>query len=142
MKMDPITWVLIGAALLLGGTGGYLIGDAGDDDSAEVAEAIGELSVAVTRPLTLDAETRAGLSSDVPAGCQDAKTSLTPACLAAQCWRFQQSDAGRSDAKSCAELVDDARIQSWIALCADASDVSGPDWECVDQAIRAAREQD
>ena len=35
MRMDPITWVLIGAALLIGGTGGYLIGDAGEDDSGQ-----------------------------------------------------------------------------------------------------------
>lgn len=140
--MDPISWILIAAALLVGGAGGYFVSGGGDDDSAEVAEAIGELSVAVSRPLTLDAETRAGLSSDVPAGCQDAKLSLTPACLAASCWRFQQSDAGRSDAKSCAELVDDARIQSWISICATVGSAAGPDWDCVNLAIKAAREQD
>ena len=72
--MDPISWILIAAALLVGGAGGYFVSGGGDDDSAEVAEAIGELSVAVSRPLTLDAETRAGLARDVPAGCQDART--------------------------------------------------------------------
>ena len=139
MRVDPITWVLVGAALLVGGAGGYFVGGAGSkDDSAEVAQAMNELSEAVSRPLVLYAETRAGLSSDTPAGCLDAKTSLSPACLAAACWRYQQSDAGRSDAKSCSELVDDARIQSWISLCGG----DEPNWQCVDMAIKAAREQD
>jgi hypothetical protein len=140
--VDPLTWIIVGAALLVGGTGGYLIGGGGKDDSSEVSAAIAELSEAVTRPLTLDAETRAGLSSDVPAGCVDPKTSLTPACLAASCWRFQQSDAGRSDAKSCAELVDDARIQSWLTVCDTGESTDGPNWDCVNRAIKAAREQD
>jgi hypothetical protein len=142
MKMDPITWILLAAGLLVGGAGGFFIGSGGEDDSTEVAQAIGELSEAVTRPLTLDAETRAGLSSDMPTGCLDPKMSITPACLAAACWRFQQSDAGRSDSKSCSELVDDARIQSWISVCGANSDNPTPDWQCVDLAIKAAREQD
>ena len=142
MRVDPLTWILVGAALLLGGAGGYIAGGAGADNSDEVAEAIGELTEAATRPLTLDAETRAGLASDVPAGCLDADKSLTPACLAASCWRYQQSDAGRSDAKSCSELVDDARIQSWIAVCSFEGDTPGPNWDCVNLAIKAAREQD
>jgi hypothetical protein len=142
VRVDPITWVLIVAALLAGGGAGYAVGGGGGDDSAEVASAIADLSVAVARPLTLDAETRAGLSSDVPTGCIDPKISITPACLASACWRFQQSDAGRSDSKSCTELVDDARIQSWIAVCATEGDTTGPDWDCVNLAIKAAREQD
>jgi hypothetical protein len=143
LKLDPITWILITAALLGGGIGGYFVGGGGSkDDSAEVAQAIGVLSEAVTRPLTLDAETRAGLSSDMPTGCLDPKMSITPACLAAACWRFQQSDAGRSDSKSCSELVDDARIQSWISICGMDDADSLPNWKCVDLAIKAAREQD
>ena len=143
MRVDPITWALVVAALLAGGGAGYVVaGGGGGDDSAEVAAAIGELSVAVARPLTLDAETRAGLASDMPTGCLEPALSITPACLAAACWRFQQSDAGRSDAKSCAELVDDARIQSWIAVCATEDDTTGPNWACVNLAIKAAREQD
>lgn len=142
--MDPLTWALIVAALLAGGGAGYVAGGGGGggDDSAEVAAAIAELSVAVARPLTLDAETRAGLASDMPTGCLEPKLSITPACLAAACWRFQQSAAGRSDAKSCAELVDDARIQSWIAVCATEDGEPGPNWACVNLAIKAAREQD
>lgn len=142
--MDPLTWALIVAALLAGGGAGYVVGGGGGggDDSAEVASAIAELSVAVARPLTLDAETRAGLASDMPTGCLEPALSITPACLAAACWRFQQSAAGRSDAKSCAELVDDARIQSWIAVCATEDGEPGPNWACVNLAIKAAREQD
>ena len=139
MSVGPVTWVIVGAAILGGGMGGYIIAGGGkDDNSAEVANAIGDLSEAMSRPLTLDAETRSGLASDVPAGCLDAKMSVTPACLAASCWRYQQSDAGRSDAKSCAELVDDARIQSWISVCGG----DEPNWQCVNLAIKAAREQD
>ena len=137
-----MTWIIATGALIIGLAGGFAAGGSGDGDSAGVSEAIAELSTAVTRPLTLDAETRAGLSSDVPVGCLDAKTSLTPACMAMTCWRFQQSDAGRSDAKSCSELVDDARIQSWISLCDIEGSSDGPDWACVDLAIKAAREQD
>ena len=135
--MGPITWVLVGAGVLLGASGGYFLAPK-KDDSTEIAEAMEGLTEAVSRPLVLDAETRANLSSDVPAGCLDAATSLTPACLAAACWRYQQSDAGRSDASTCAELLDDARIQSWVSMCGGDS----PDWACVDLAIKAAREQD
>lgn len=142
MTLGPVTWVLVGLALVAGGAGGFVLGGNGGDDSAEVAEAVAGLSVAVARPLTLDAETRAGLSADMPAGCLNPELSITPACLAAACWRFQQSDAGRSDAKSCAELVDDARIQSWIAVCAVTGDNGDPNWACVAKAIQAAREQD
>ena len=141
MRLDPVTWAVLALALVAGGAGGYVLGVGGADDSAEVAEAMAELSEAVGRPLTLDAETRAGLASDMPAGCMEPELSITPACLAAACWRFQQSDAGRSDAKSCAELVDDARIQSWIAVCSSGDDTA-PNWECVGKAIKAAREQD
>ena len=141
MKLDPITWAVVALALVGGGAAGYVLGGGGADDSAEVAQAVAELSEAVSRPLTLDAETRAGLANDMPAGCLTPELSITPACLAAACWRFQQSDAGRSDAKSCAELVDDARIQSWIAVCST-GDNDAPNWVCVGKAIEAAREQD
>jgi hypothetical protein len=151
IKMEPITWILLAVGLLAGGGAGFGIGRATakqKDNTPHVIEALttnteamGALTEAAQKPLTIDAETRGSLALDVPAGCLEPEQSLTPACLAAACWRYQQSDAGRSDASSCAELVDDARIQSWVQLCAT-DENAAPNWECVDKAIEAAREQD
>jgi hypothetical protein len=144
--MEPISWILLCIGLAAGLGAGFGAGRATapeTDDSAPViaavaanTEALKGLAEAANRPLTLDAETRAGLSSDIPAGCQEKEASLTPACLVAQCWRFGQSAAQRPE--GCGELLRDARIQSWVAVCG--VDASGkPDWKCISAAQEAAR---
>lgn len=114
-----------------------------EDNSAEVAEAIASntealkgVAEAAARPVTLDAETRKALAADVPAGCLDPKQSLSAACLAAACWRYQQGDGGRSDASKCSALMDDARVQAWIEVCGKLDD-GKPDWSCIAAAAKA-----
>ena len=100
------------------------------------SKAMSQLAEATTKPLTIDAETKKSLASNIPAGCLDPKASLSAACLAASCWQFQQGDGGRSDASKCSALIDDARIQSWIEICGKLPD-GKPDWSCVAQAAKA-----
>ena len=52
--MGPITWVLVGAGVLLGASGGYFLAPK-KDNSTEIAEAMEGLTEAVSRPLVLDA---------------------------------------------------------------------------------------
>jgi hypothetical protein len=160
MKMNAVIWAMLVVGLVAGGATGFSVGkhrgkvEAEADMAAATAQAatvakavegntaaIALLTEAAQKPVVLDAETRASLASDVPAGCLDPKNSLSAACLTAQCWRFQQGNGGRSDAKTCAELADDARIHAWVQLCAQA-DNAGPDWDCVAAGIKATREQD
>jgi hypothetical protein len=144
--MSVLTWV---AVVVVAGGGAFFAGrltapkPAPADNSAEVAQAFAantdalhKLTEASSKPITLDAETRQALASDVPSGCLDPAASLTAPCLAAACWRYQQGDGGRSDASKCSALVDDARVQGWIALCG--KDEGGkPDWACVAAAAKA-----
>ena len=149
--MTPISWTLLAVGLLVGGTGGFFTGrsigsgkSAADAaraaaDAAEAAkgtadavakntEAITGLTAAAQRPVVLDAETRAALASDMPAGCSDSKASLSAACLVAQCWRFGQSAAQRPE--GCGDLLKDARLQAWIEVCGKDKD-GKPDWKCI-----------
>jgi hypothetical protein len=146
MKMEPISWILLCLGLAAGlgaGFGAGRITAPKEDNSTPVTEAVAAnteamkgLTEAASRPLTLDAETRAGLASDIPAGCAEKAASLTPACLVAQCWRFGQSAAQRPE--GCGDLLRDARIQSWLTICG--VDANGkPDWKCVLAAQDAAR---
>lgn len=155
--MTPLPWILLTVGLAAGTAGGFLLGrnqtdsGAGAAQAAQAAadaatgtaealaantEAISALTAAAGRPLVLDAETRAGLAADVPAGCLDPAASVTPACLVAQCWRFGQSAAQRPE--GCGDLLKDARLQSWVAVCG--RDAAGkPDWDCVSAAQEKAR---
>jgi hypothetical protein len=160
MNMTTVFWVALIIGVTAGGATGFSVGKhrgkveaeadlaAATANAAQIAKAvegntlaIAGLTEAAQKPVVLDAETRAALASDVPTGCRDEKSSLSAACLTAQCWRFQQGNGGRSDAKTCAELADDARIHAWVQLCAQ-PDRAGPDWDCVAAGIKAAREQD
>jgi hypothetical protein len=161
ISMTPLIWTLLALGLIAGGTtGGYFAGrkaggentsaaqaaqaaQAAADAATGTAEALAantaaltELTAAAGRPVVLDAETRASLAADVPAGCLDPAASVTPACLVAQCWRFGQSAAQRPE--GCGDLLKDARLQSWIAVCG--RDAEGrPDWDCVTTAQEKAR---
>lgn len=162
--MTPVVWIFLALGIVAGGATGFTVGKqrgrveaeadiqasakAASDAAIGVAKALenntaamADLTAAAQKPIVLDAETRASLASDTPAGCLDPKNSLSAACLTAQCWRFQQGNGGRSDAKTCAELADDARIHAWVQLCAQLNQTE-PDWECVAAGIRSAREQD
>ena len=158
--MTPAFWIALVIGVAAGGATGFTLGKhrgkveaeadlaAATANAAQIAKAVEGNTVAIAglteaaqKPIVLDAETRAALASDVPTGCRDEKSSLSAACLTAQCWRFQQGNGGRSDAKTCAELADDARIHAWVQLCAQ-PDQAGPDWDCVAAGIKAAREQD
>ena len=158
--MTPAFWIALVIGVAAGGATGFTLGKhrgkveaeadlaAATANAAQIAKAVEGNTVAIAglteaaqKPIVLDAETRASLASDVPTGCRDEKSSLSAACLTAQCWRFQQGNGGRSDAKTCAELADDARIHAWVQLCAQ-PDQAGPDWDCVAAGIKAAREQD
>lgn len=151
MKMTP-TIIVLGALLCL--TGGFSAGavwqgkrSEDSETAAQIAEitasvaanteAFGEAAAALQQPITIDAETRAELAGSDPAGCLDASESLSPACLAARCWRYQQSDAGRSDATSCAALVSDARLAFWIDQCGAQDDQI--DWSCVEKVSQSVQ---
>ena len=144
--MGVATWIVI---VLVAGGGSFAAGrltapkPVVQDNSKEVAqaivantEALKGVAEATSRPITLDAETRQSLASDVPAGCLDPAASLTAPCLAAACWRYQQGDGGRSDASKCSALVDDARVQAWMVLCGKTEE-GKPDWACVAAAAKA-----
>jgi hypothetical protein len=145
----PVIFLAIGLSVVVGGAGGFAIANKAsksDENAAAAAQAaadaatgaatavasnttaIAALTEAAQKPLTLDAETRSNLASDVPAGCLDAAASLTPACLVAQCWRFGQSAAQRPE--GCLDLLRDARLQSWITVCGK-DEAGKPDWDCV-----------
>ena len=144
--MGVATWIVI---VLVAGGGSFFVGRVTapkpvvQDNSGQVADAIAANTEALkgvaevtSRPITLDAETRQALASDVPSGCVDPAASLTAPCLAASCWRYQQGDGGRSDASKCSALVDDARVRAWISLCGKLAD-GKPDWACVAAAAKA-----
>ena len=140
--MSIAGWVVI---VLVAGGGAFVAGrltapDKSDEVAAAIADntkAMGALTEVANRPLVLDAKTREALSEDIPKACLTEDQSLTPACLVATCWRFNQSSANRPE--GCKELLDDARIQAWVQLCG--KDAAGkPDWTCIHAGLKAKRE--
>jgi hypothetical protein len=155
IDMGPGTWILIAVvAAAAAGGGGYAKGRH-DGRKAEAAEsgsgaalvealsnnteAMSKVAEAQLAPITIAAETQAVLAADGLMGCTDADKSTTPACLWDRCLRTGQSTADR--AEGCSDLLDDVRIQSWVSLCGKTAE-GKPDWKCVGEAIKAAREQD
>jgi hypothetical protein len=154
--MGPVTWILVGLlTATVTGVGGYAKGKA-DGRKAESAETAGggvlvaqaiegntELMTNVMTeqlaPLVTAAETQALLADDRLSGCSELASSLTPVCIWDRCLRTGQSTAAR--AEGCNELLDDVRIQSWVTLCGETA-TGDPNWDCVDKALKAAREQD
>lgn len=96
--------ITAGVALALAVTS-FVAGRQSGQAKAEIAmaardEKLGSAISDAVAATAIDAETKAALASDKPQVCVDAPKS--PACMMVTCWRYQQGDAGRSDAGDCA----------------------------------------